>query len=185
MFITLVFSCQTVFAQNANKPSASMSSQSKWIYPVIHHVGGVHPRAELPMRPDPNANYNIFVDIVSTTKDSSGQYQGLKRLARLVNLMAYTKVPSDHVHIVALFDGESGYAAANNTLYQQQFNTDNPNLSIIHAIKKAGVKFMICSQALAEFNLPDNVVDPDVTITLSALTDAVIYGQKGYIYMQL
>lgn len=183
--VALVFSNQTASAQNANKQGVAMSSQPKWIYPVIHNAGGVHPRPDLPMRPNSSANYNIFVDIVSTTRDSSGQYEGLERLARLVNLMAYTNVPTDHVHIAALFDGKSGYATANNTLYQQLFKTNNPNLSIIHALKKAGVKLMVCSQALAEFNLPDNVVDPDVTITLSALTDVVIYGQRGYIYMQL
>ncbi|HKK45112.1 MAG TPA: DsrE family protein, partial [Balneolaceae bacterium] len=67
----------------------------------------------------------------------------------------------------------------------KQFKSDNPNLPILHALKKAGVKLMICSQALAEHGMPDKIVDPDVTITLSALTDAVVYGQKGYTYMQL
>jgi len=99
--------------------------------------------------------------------------------------MAYSKVPSDHIQIVALLDGESGYASAKNGFYNKQFKADNPNLPIVHALKKAGVKIMICSQALAENGIPDSIVDPDVTITLSALTDMVVYGQKGYIYMQL
>lgn len=47
------------------------------------------------------------------------------------------------------------------------------------------MQLLICSQALAENKLPDSAVDPDVTITLSALTDMVVFGQKGYIYMQL
>jgi hypothetical protein len=33
--------------------------------------------------------------------------------------------------------------------------------------------------------LPDSAVVPDVTVTLSALTDVVVYGQKGYSYMEL
>ena len=53
--------------------------------------------------------------------------------------MAYAKVPPDHVHIVALFDGEVGFAAATNTFYRNAFKADNPNLTIVHALKKAGV----------------------------------------------
>ncbi|MDE2344890.1 MAG: DsrE family protein, partial [Gammaproteobacteria bacterium] len=101
------------------------------------------------------------------------------------NLMAYAKVPPSHVHIVALFDGEVGYAAATNEFYRNAFNADNPNRTIVHALKKAGVQLLVCGQALAENHLPDSAIDPDVTITLSALMDAVVYGQKGYIYMRL
>ncbi|MGD8379184.1 MAG: DsrE family protein [Gammaproteobacteria bacterium] len=170
----------------AQAGAAEKSAQSpEWIYPVIPGVGGVHPRPNLPVRPDPKVNYRIFVDMVSDNRDPAGQYEALVRLARLVNLMAYAKVPSDHVHIVALLDGKIGFASANNAFYQKAFHADNPNLPIVHALKKAGVELMVCSQGLAENNLPDSVVDPDVTVTLSALTDAAIYGQKGYIYMQL
>lgn len=171
-----------VLGQSAKK---NTTKTPEWIYPVIPNIGGVHPRPNLPVRPDPNVGYKIFVDVVSKERDPSGQFQGLKRLARLVNLMGYGKVPPSHVHIVALLDGGSGYAAAKNAFYEEQFKADNPNLPIVHALRKAGIKLMICSQALAENGIPDKAVDPDVTITLSALTDAVVYGQKGYIYMQL
>lgn len=159
--------------------------QPAWIYPVIAKFGGVHPRADVAVRPDPKANYRIFADVVSDDRNPAGQYDALVRLARLVNLMAYAKVPPSHVHIVALLDGMSGWAAATNAFYQEQFNADNPNLAIVHALKKAGVTLLICSQALAEHGLPDSAIDPDVTITLSALTDPVVYGERGYIYMQL
>jgi intracellular sulfur oxidation DsrE/DsrF family protein len=176
---------EPVLAQHSNQKKPAGSSQPTWVYPVIKNAGGVHPRPNLPIRPDPSVNYKIFVDIVSSERDPSGQFKGLKRLARLVNLMAYGKVPADHVHIVAVLDGESGFAAVINSFYQKQFKADNPNLPILHSLKKTGVKLLICSQALAEHGMPDKIVDPDVTVTLSALTDAVVYGQKGYSYMQL
>lgn len=164
---------------------AQSAPSPRWIYPAIAKFGGVHPRADLPVRPDPKVNYRIFADIVSSHRDPAGHYDGLQRLARLVNLMAYAKVPPSHVHIVALLDEKAGYAAVAEGFFEKQFDGRNPNLPIIHALKKAGVHILICSQALAELDLPDRAVDPDVTITLSALTDSVIYGQRGYIYMQL
>lgn len=164
---------------------AKAPPQPAWIYPVIAKFGGVHPRADAAVRPDPKVNYKIFVDVISDERNPAGQYEALIRLARLVNLMAYAKVPPEHVHIVALLDGMTGWAAATDAIYQQQYKANNPNLPIVHALKKAGVRLLVCSQALAEHDLPDSAVDPDVTISLSALTDPVVYGQKGYIYMRL
>lgn len=40
------------------------------------------------------------------------------------------------------------------------------------------------SQALAGQGLLDSAVDPDVTVSLSGVTDPVIHGQRGYSYMQ-
>lgn len=42
-----------------------------------------------------------------------------------------------------------------------------------------------CSQGLAQAHVPDQAIDPAVTITLSGLTDMAIYSQQGYAYMQL
>lgn len=167
------------------KASGKASSTPEWVYPVIPGFGGVHPRPDLPVRPDPKETYRVFVDVVSAERDPSGHFYSLQRLARLVNLMAYAKVPASHVHIVALLDEKVGYAAGTDAFYRKAFGGDNPNLRLIHALKKAGVKMLVCSQGLAENNIPDGAIDPDVTITLSALTDMVVYGHKGYSYMRL
>lgn len=166
-----------------------------WVHPVIPGFGGVHPRPHADMQPDPHADYKVFVDVVSTGKDPSRMYGSLERLARLVNLMGYAGVPPRHVHIVALLDRRAGFAALTDAAYARiQARLDpkhakpglkNPNLAVLHALKKAGVKLMVCSQAMAELGLKDDDIDPAVTITLSALTDPVIYGQRGYTYMQL
>lgn len=183
--ITLCFGLLAFATPTLANSTRSTAAAPKWIHPVIAEFGGVHPRPDLPVRPDPKVNYRIFVDMVNDHTNAKGQYEGLNRLARLVNLMAYAGVPPKHVHIVALLDGKNGFASLTNKSFQSMFKKDNPNLPIVHALKKAGVEIMVCSQALAEFDVPDDAIDKSVTITLSALTDAVVFGQKGYIYMQL
>lgn len=165
--------------------SAAKAPQAAWIYPVIPKFGGVHPRADLPEQPDPKADYKVFVDVVSGSENRAEALGSLERLARLVNLMGYAKVPASHVHIVALIERGATPAVFGNAAYRQRFDMDNPNLAILHALKAAGVHLMVCSQALAGMGLADSEVSPDVTVTLSALTDAVVYGQRGYTYMQL
>jgi intracellular sulfur oxidation DsrE/DsrF family protein len=182
----MAFSCLLLLLPLACLQAAEpTSAPPKWIFPVVPGFGGVHPRADLPVRPDPKLDYKIFVDVASEDKDDQGRYDALDRLARLVNLMAYAKVPPEHVHIVALLDGRTGYASLTDDAYKNSFKTENPNLPVLHALKKAGVTMMVCGQALAMFDIPDGAIDPAVTITLSALTDNVVYGQKGYIFMRL
>jgi len=173
------------FAGSAQAAPAKSAKSPDWIYPAIKGFGRVHPRSDVAVRPDPKVDYRIFVDVISSERDPSGKFNALDRLARLVNLMAYAKVPRNHVHIVALLDEKVGYASGTNAFYRKAFGGDNPNLPLIHALKKAGVELLVCSQGLAGNNIPDSAIDPDVTITLSALTDMVVYGQKGYVYMRL
>lgn len=166
-------------AEPAAKPAAN------WVYPLIPKFGAVHPRPDLPEQPDPKVDYKVFVDVVSGNLDHAKPLESLDRLARLVNLMAYAKVPASHVHIVALIERKATPAVFGNATYRKHFNVDNPNLEILHALKTAGVHLVVCSQALAGMGVADREVSPDVTVTLSALTDAVVYGQRGYSYMQL
>ena len=166
-------------ADSAAKPATD------WVYPLIPGFGAVHPRPDLPEQPDPKIDYKVFVDVVSGNPDHARPLESLDRLARLVNLMAYAKVPARHVHIVALIERQATPAVFGNATYRGHFKVDNPNLEILHALKAAGVHLVVCSQALAGMGVADSEVSPDVTVTLSALTDAVVYGQRGYSYMQL
>jgi intracellular sulfur oxidation DsrE/DsrF family protein len=156
-----------------------------WVYPVIKGFGKVHPRPDVAVQPDPNADYKVIVDVVHGSEDPSKVSHALQRLARTVNLLGLAKVPADHVYIVAVLDGEAAFAAGGNAMYRKHFNVDNPNLAILHALKQAGVELLVCSQAMAEMGLEDSDVGPDITISLSALSDFVVYGQRGYSYMQL
>jgi intracellular sulfur oxidation DsrE/DsrF family protein len=163
----------------------SSLSGTVWINPVIKDFGRVHPRPDAAVQPDPSADYKVIVDVVHGSEDHTEVYGSLQRLARIVNLMGYAKVPPERVHIVAVIEGEATLAAASNVAYRKMYKVDNPNIAIIHALKQAGVTMLVCGQALAENGYQDSDVNPDVTVSLSALTDFVVYGQRGYSYMQL
>ncbi|MEW5834974.1 MAG: DsrE family protein [Pseudomonadota bacterium] len=174
------------FAAGATS-AAKAAPAVTWVYPLVPKFGGVHPRPDVDMQLDPKADYKVFVDVVSADPGSDQPYHSLQRLARLVNLMGYAKMPPSHVHIVALLDREAGLAALTDDAYRRydKKSPGNPNLPLLHALQKAGVKLMVCSQAMAGMGLKDSDIDPSVTITLSGLSDPVIYGQRGYTFMQL
>ncbi|MBU6248721.1 MAG: DsrE family protein [Xanthomonadaceae bacterium] len=171
----------------AATPAARAAPAVTWVYPRVPGFGSVHPRPDVDMQLDRKADYKVFVDVVSADPGSNQPYHSLQRLARLVNLMGYGKVPPSHVHIVALLDREAGLAALGDDAYRRYDKkaSANPNLPLLRALRKAGVKLMVCSQAMAGMGLKDGDIDPSVTITLSGLTDPVIYGRRGYTFMQL
>lgn len=183
--LLLTAAVSSLRAADAKTAATAPKAETIWIHPVIAKFGGVHPRPDAAVQPDPAVDYKIFVDVVSGEDDHTQSLASLDRLARLVNLMGFAKVPPAHVHIVALLDEKAGIAALSNATYRERYHTDNPNLPILQALKNAGVELLVCSQALAGQGLADSAVDPSITVTLSALTDPVVYGQRGYTYMQL
>ncbi|MGB6451595.1 MAG: DsrE family protein [Steroidobacteraceae bacterium] len=168
-----------------NTAAGNAESATLWIYPVIKDYGGVHPRSDLPAGTAPGVEYKVIADVTQASPDHSKVSGSLVRLARLVNLLAYAGVPAADVHIAAVIEGEAGYAAFSNAAYRKRFNVDNPNLALLHELKQSGVELMVCSQAMAENGLADSDISPDVQITLSALTDFAVYGERGYSYLQL
>jgi intracellular sulfur oxidation DsrE/DsrF family protein len=161
------------------------ADSTEWVYPVISGYGGVHPGPNLPIRPEAGIEYKIIVDVVHPNPDPAKLSNCLDRLARLVNLMAYAAVPPEHVHIVAVLDEAAGLLALTNESYRNRFKVDNPNLALLHLLKLHGVELLICSQAMAGNKLAEHDFISDATVTLSALSDFVVFGQRGYSYMQL
>jgi len=155
-----------------------------WVFPVIKGYGGVHPRADLP-GPAPGIDYRMIADVIHASRDPRRVAGSLQRLARLVNLMRYAGVPSAHVHIVAVIEGPAGFAAFSDAAYRKRYHVDNPNLPLLGELEQAGVRLMVCSQALAENGVEDHDIAPGIEITLSALTDFATYGALGYSYLQL
>ncbi|MFZ1906291.1 MAG: DsrE family protein [Steroidobacteraceae bacterium] len=164
---------------------ASSAPAVTWLFPAVEAYGGVHARPDLPIRPDPSAQYKIMVDVIHMGDNHAKVADSLKRLARLVNLMAYAGVPRDHVHIVAVLDERAGLLGLTNAAYRQRFKVDNPNLVLLHRLKAAGVDLLVCSQGMAEAGLADSTMAPEVTVTLSALMDFAVFGARGYSYLQL
>jgi intracellular sulfur oxidation DsrE/DsrF family protein len=165
--------------------AASAPGPSVWVYPLIQHYGGVHPRPDLPTGLAPGSEYRVIADVARGSADRTHALGSLQRLARLVNLFAYAGVPAAHVHIAAVIEGDAASAILRNEAYRRRFKLDNPNLDLLRELHDSGVDLMVCAQLLAEDDVPDGDIVPDVTITLSALTDFAGYEARGYSYLQL
>ena len=94
-------------------------------------------------------------------------------------------MPLSRLHFIAVLHGPATPAILDNSHYREKFGVDNPNVELIAALEKAGAQVVVCGQALAHNKFPDAWVNPEVEITLSALTDIIILQQQGYVLMPL
>lgn len=155
-----------------------------WTNPAIKGYGDILYSSKLALQPSAKEDYKVVFKVTSS-KEKNGVNAQLWHMARLVNLLTASGVSRDHMHIVGIVSGDATPTILNNATYEKNFKTDNPNLNLIEALKKVGVKVYVCSQAVAEhhFNIETDV-DKDVIKTLSALTDLIYFQQKGYALIQ-
>lgn len=153
-------------------------------HPVIKGYGDFVPLPHAAMQPDKDTQYKAVFDVTSSS-EAKGVNAPLFHVARAVNIFASAGVPLKHLHFVAVIHGAATTIVMDNAHYKKRYGKDNPNLDLIARLKAAGVKIEVCGQALADLHIDHAWVAKDVTITLSALSDNIIYGNQGYAYIKM
>lgn len=151
-----------------------------WQYPAIQGYGRIHPRPKAAEQPSRHRIYKVVFDVTKGAPKATGPNPGLDHVARAVNVFASAGVPLKHMHFVAVIHGPAADSVLTAEAYKKKFNADNPNLKLISALHKAGVTLEVCGQSLADNGYQDSQVNPQVRITLSALADLALWGQRGY-----
>ena len=152
--------------------------------PVIEGHGRMVPLPNAAEQPDVSAQYKAVFDVTGNSDDKSVN-GGLDHVARAVNVFASAGVPLDHLHFVAVIHGQATPIVLDNAHYKEKFGVDNPNIDIMQKLAAAGVKLEVCGQAIHGMHIDESWVFKPVTVTLSGLSDLVIYGNRGYAYIGL
>ena len=155
-----------------------------WTNPTIKDFGAVVSLPNSGMQPDKNADYKVVFNVTSWASPDKVE-PGLDRVARTVNLFTSAGVPLSRLHFIVVVHGPATPAILDASRYREKYGVDNPNVELITALEKAGVQVVVCGQALAHNKFPDAWVNPEVEITLGAMTDLVILQQLGYALLPL
>lgn len=174
----------TVLCLTSLTITAASAQEPKWINPTIQEGGAVVALPDASVQPDKSTDYKVVFNVTNgggTDKINPG----LDRVARAVNIFTSAGVPASHLHFVAVIHGPATPSVLDNAHYREKFNVDNPNLKLIGELTRAGVKVMVCGQALAHNKFAQAWVSREVEITLSAISDLVILQQQGYVLLPL
>ena len=101
------------------------------------------------------------------------------------NTFVAAGVPISHLKFDVIIHGPATPIALGEKAYMAKFGHANPNLAVIADLRKAGVKVMVCGNALGDMEFTPAEVNPDIKVALSALSTLVIQQDQGYALIRM
>lgn len=148
-------------------------------------VPGVDPARDVPGAkevPDAKTEYKVLFDVATGEGKPTDVNPILQTAARYLNTLAKVGVPADHRKIAVIFHQGGTPAILKNDAYKTRNNGQgNPNIAIIQALKKAGVEFHVCGQAVLAMKIDPKDIQPEIQLDLWALTTIVNMELRGYV----
>lgn len=151
-------------------------------HPVIANFGEIAPLPGAANQPDPSIAYHIVFSVTAGGKPDQPN-TGLDKVARFVNLLGSRGIRPGPGAVVAVIHGPATTLAMTDAAWRARFGNPNPNIALIGALKNAGVDIHVCGQALAYNGIKPDMVSPQVTVDLSAMTTLATLQLKGWALM--
>lgn len=162
-------------------PAPARSGGPDFIYPVIENYGGVVSPKGLAEQPQKGSK--VLFDIMAD-EEAGKVAAAIDRVALFLNLYAAAGVPPDQIAVALVLHGDATRAALSDEGYARKTGgKGNPNLKLLHLLKKNGVELYVCRQALAYHGWSPDLVAPMVTIAAAAATVVVDKQRQGYAYI--
>jgi intracellular sulfur oxidation DsrE/DsrF family protein len=156
-----------------------------WSFPAIQGYGPVHVWPQAVDRPSSMKTYKALFDVTQGKAASDKVNPGLDHIARTVNIFAAAGVPLSHLKFDVIIHGGVTPIALSEAAYRAKFGHSNPNLRVISELRRAGVKIMVCGNALGDMGFKPAEVNPNIKVALSALSTLVIQQDQGYALMRM
>jgi intracellular sulfur oxidation DsrE/DsrF family protein len=158
----------------------SVNAQSSQALPIP----GVEAAIDFPNEhevPDTNLGYKVAFDIGKASPKINEVNPGLIKIAKYFNTLAKHGVPADHRKIVVVFHQDGSELILNNAAYKTRNDGhDNPNITLIQNMKKAGVDFRVCGQGLLRKKIDAASIMPEVQVDLWAMVTLTTLVLNGY-----
>lgn len=165
----------------------------KPLFPVIksYKWASVVPVDGIDEIPDPTLQYNLLMELTSGIKnknDSAAVHDvniGLGEVGRLMNLHAASGIPLKNINVVVVVHGRALRSLYTDAVYKKMYGIANPNTALLNELKAAGVKLIVCGQAMNFIGIERNQLIPGVKLSLTAQTVLSAYQLKHYVYYDL
>ena len=148
--------------------------------PVISDFGAVYEVKTPDFPTDPDHAYRVIFDITRGETDPATLNQSLNTIARFLNMHAQAGVPLENLHAVAVIHSTATHSILSDQAYRKRYNTDNPNLPLFTALKKAGVQLFVCGQSLHARDVAREEVSDYISVALSAMTVLIQKQNEGF-----
>jgi ubiquinone/menaquinone biosynthesis C-methylase UbiE/intracellular sulfur oxidation DsrE/DsrF family protein len=169
-----------VFTKPA-KVDAPPAKGPKPVAPVIPGYGAVVPYPDAAEQPTKGTK--VVFDVTGVGKDAEQPLPGLVRVATLLNLAGAGGLKPSDLEIVVVLHGDATSAALDDAAYKELIGRPHPHADLMKKLKGAGVKFLVCGQALARKGYDPKRVRGEVPVAAAAVTAVVNLQTRGFAYV--
>lgn len=106
--------------------------------------------------------------------------RSLDTLARFINMHVSNGVALDDIDLMMVVHGSAVKDFTQEKFYQSIQGKPNANAELINQLTKIGVKFNLCGQSAAYYDVSLPLLLPRVDMALSAMTAHAIAAKEGY-----
>lgn len=171
IFCSLLICVQTGFSAPIPLPKSG---------PVIEGFGAAYTVPELDLKINKDKTYKLVLDVKDTPQDPDRINPMINTAARYLNMHAQVGVPLTNIKVAIVLHGMASKDSLTDNAYQDRFNTANPNLDLLKALKQAGAEIYLCGQSAIHSGYGRTDLDSSVSLALSALTALVMLQSDGY-----
>jgi intracellular sulfur oxidation DsrE/DsrF family protein len=148
--------------------------------PIINDFGASFQIETVDLQLNTNKEYKVIFDVFTDNSKDGKENPLIGTVARYLNMHAQQGVKLENMKVALILHGKATKSALSNSAFNRIYNTENPNIELIDALKKANVEIFVCAQSylFSKYDLKD--VSENVKVSLSALTALVEYQSNGY-----
>jgi intracellular sulfur oxidation DsrE/DsrF family protein len=129
--------------------------------------------------------HKVAFDMGTANPADAKVHPMLQTVARYLNTLAKTGVPPENRKLAVVFhQGATDYVMTNAAYKARHNGEDNPNLAMIQTLKKAGVDFRVCGQAVLGRKIDPKDITPEIQLDLWALTTIIALQEQGYVFLR-
>lgn len=147
---------------------------------LIQKLGASNPIANPGFPADKNAVYKIAWDVTKGPENPDGIAPGFSRPANFLFMADAEGLSRKKVHLAIIVRGAAAKSLRNNAAYKAAAGVDNASIPLLEALNAAGVKIIVCGQALAGLKVPREELLPFVLVATSATMARATLHAQGY-----
>jgi len=149
--------------------------------PIIADFGPVYtvpnPGLATPMMQE----LKLRFDVSETGADPKALSARLETAARFLNMHGKAGVAADRLKVAIVVHGAASKDLLNHEAYRKRHGVDNPNVPLLEALKRAGVRIYLCGQSAGSRGIAPTELASTVQMALSAMTAHLVLNAEGYV----
>lgn len=141
---------------------------------VIPEFGKTYPVDSPEFKTDTSSTLKVVFD-VNRSFDPEAPNKLIETAARFLNMHEKAGVEVQNMKVALVLHGNAVLDVLRNKPYSERFEgqPENPNLPLLVALSRYGVRIILCGQSAAHYNVPRQNTSKHAEFALSAMTALV------------